>query len=89
MRKMLAISGAVLGLSVLNTAAPAVAAPHAHGCKVVSTTTVVQTLPPGTVTGISHGEPVFSKTPQHRTATTTVTKCKGRTSSTTTFTAWK
>ena len=79
MRKMLAISGALVSMAVFTTAAPAVAAPH---CKVISTSSVEQVR---NVTGApgSNGATV-----QHRTATTTVTKCKGRTSSATTYTAW-
>lgn len=67
----------------------AVASPNkpAH-CKVLSVRTVQQTMPAGEVTGIVDGKPVFSHVAQHRTATFTTERCRGKVTTAVTYTPW-
>lgn len=82
MKKFIAATAVAAALVI---PAPATAAAKAHGCKVVSVTSVQQVRD---VTGVQLAPGVYGHGIQHRTATTTVTKCKGRTGSAVTYTSW-
>lgn len=80
MRKMLV--SLVLVIGAVSISAPADAATRAHGCHVLSVTTTQETR-----YAANPGQPAGQQR-QYRTATTTVTKCKGRVNSSTIYGPW-
>lgn len=87
MRKTLA-AAAVAALLISGGSASAAPSKAAH-CKVLSVQTVQQSRNMnGVVVGIVDGKPIFGHGYQHRTQTTTTERCRGKVSTSITYSSW-